>query len=96
MATGQARNGPPDYPAASKRTGEQGRVEVKVLVDAQGIPSKAEISRSSGFRRLDASALQATMRWRYEPGRRNGIAQPMWMLVPINFVLQDAPPKSPG
>ncbi|MES2612876.1 MAG: energy transducer TonB [Pseudomonadota bacterium] len=95
MATGQDHNGPPEYPAASKRTGEQGRVEIKVLVDTQGIPSKAEISRSSGFRRLDASALEATMRWRYEPGRRNGVAEPMWMLVPINFILEGAKPRPP-
>lgn len=96
LATAEAHNGPPQYPALSKRMGEQGRVEVKVLIDTQGIPSKAEIGRSSGFPRLDAAALEATMRWRYQPGRRHGIAEPMWMRVPINFVLQTPHPKSPG
>lgn len=87
-ATGEAHNGPPQYPVLSKRMGEQGRVEVKVLIDTQGTPLKAEVARSSGFSRLDASAVDAAMRWRYQPGRRNGIAEPMWMLIPINFILE--------
>lgn len=89
----RTRNTPARYPAESKRKGEQGRVEVKVLVDAQGVATQAEIGRSSGHPQLDASALEATRLWHYQPGRRNGIPEPMWTAVTINFVLQGAKPS---
>jgi len=27
-------------------------------------------------------------RWRYVPGKRNGVAEAMWFNIPINFVLE--------
>ncbi len=89
IAAGPARNEPPEYPTISRRNGEEGRVEVKVLVDHQGVPLRAQISRSSGFPRLDTSARQATMRWRYQPAPQGAGADPSWILVPIEFVLED-------
>jgi TonB family protein len=94
-ATTQTQNVPPLYPLLSKRMGEQGLVEIKVLIDAQGIPSKAQIGRSSGFPRLDASALEAVTRWHFQPARRNGVPEAMWASVPINFFL-DGPAPSPS
>lgn len=95
MAAEEIRNEPPAYPAMSKRMGEEGRVDVKVLIDAQGMASKVEVGGSSGYPRLDAAALEAVSRWRFTPGRRNGVAEPMWTLVPINFKL-DGPEPGPS
>ncbi|WP_082608153.1 energy transducer TonB [Acidovorax sp. Root219] len=92
IAAGPARNEPPDYPPISLRNGEEGLVEVRVLVDNQGVPLKAEVKRSSGFPRLDTSARQATMRWRYQPGTAGTGLEPTWMVVPINFVLEGPSP----
>ena len=33
-------------------------------------------------------ALATALRWRYVPGKRGGVAQPMWFGVPINFVIE--------
>lgn len=95
--TGTARNEPPEYPPASRRNGEEGLVEVKVLVDQQGVPLKVEIHHSSGFPRLDNSARQTALRWRYPPGSLGTPgAEPKWVLVPFKFVLEDPPSPAPS
>ena len=81
-------NPKPVYPAVSKRLGEQGKIVLRVLIGADGIPQKVEIKQSSGFERLDRQAVDTVMRWRFVPGKRNGVPEAMWYLQPINFVLQ--------
>jgi len=81
-------NPKPAYPGLSKRLGEEGKVVLRVLIEADGSASKAEIRSSSGYDRLDQAALQTVLRWRYLPGKRNGVAEAMWFNVPINFVLE--------
>jgi protein TonB len=78
----------PPYPPLSKRLGEQGKVVVRVFIDTQGVATQAEISSSSGYERLDQTALQTVQRWRYVPGKRNGVPEGMWFKVPIAFVLE--------
>lgn len=82
------QNPKPPYPPISKRLGEQGKVVVRVLINTQGTAEKGEIKRSSGFDRLDQTALNTVLRWRYVPGKRAGVAETMWFDVPINFVLE--------
>ncbi len=78
----------PTYPPLSKRLGEQGKVLVRVFIETDGSASKAEIAQSSGFDRLDQTALDTVRRWRYVPGKRAGVPEAMWFNVPINFVLE--------
>ena len=82
------QNPKPAYPALSKRLGEQGSIVVRVLIGTDGLPQRAELLKSSGFDRLDQAALTTVMKWRYVPGKRAGIAEVMWVNVPINFVLE--------
>ncbi|AYQ29186.1 MULTISPECIES: energy transducer TonB [unclassified Polaromonas] len=82
------QNPKPPYPPISKRLGEQGKVIVRVLIGADGLPQKSEIRQSSGFDRLDQAAVTTVMRWRYVPGKRGGVPEAMWFNVPINFVLE--------
>jgi periplasmic protein TonB len=80
-------NPPPPYPPLSKRLGEQGRVMVRVHISADGVATRAEVQTSSGYPRLDETAVQTVLRWRYVPGKRAGVPEAMWYSVPINFVL---------
>ena len=81
-------NPAPPYPAMSRRLGESGRVVLRVLIGTDGRAQEVRVQRSSGFERLDELALEtARDRWRYVPGTRNGVAEPMWATVPIDFVL---------
>ena len=86
VADYQAKS-PPVYPAMSKRMGEQGRVVLRVLIGADGVPQQAEVLQSSGHGRLDRAASDAVMRWRYVPGKRGGVPETMWFQVPIEFKL---------
>lgn len=80
-------NAKPAYPAISKRLGEQGRVVVRVFIDADGQPSQASVKQSSGFDRLDQASVETALKWRYAPGKRAGVAQGMWFDVPLNWQL---------
>ena len=82
------QNPKPAYPPISKRLGEQGKVVVRVLIGQDGAAQKAEIRQSSGFERLDQTALATVLKWRYVPGKRGGVPEAMWFNVPINFVLE--------
>ncbi len=82
------QNPAPAYPAISKRMGEQGKVVLRVFIGTDGLPQKIEINRSSGFDRLDRQAQDTVMRWKFVPGKRNGVPEAMWYLVPINFILE--------
>ena len=82
------QNPKPAYPPLSRRLGEQGKIVVRVLIGADGVPKKAEMRQSSGFDRLDQAALNTVLKWRYVPGKRGGVAEDMWFNVPINFVLE--------
>lgn len=68
--------------------GEQGKVMLRVLISVDGRPEQIELKQSSGFDRLDRQARETVLRWRFVPGKRNGVAEAMWYLVPINFVLE--------
>lgn len=81
-------NPPPSYPALSRRLGEEGKVVLRVRIEPDGTASAAEIRTSSGYDRLDQTALETVLRWKYVPGTRNGVPEAMWFLIPIQFVLE--------
>lgn len=78
----------PAYPAMSRRLGEEGRVEVEVQVQADGLPSKVSLRRSSGYPRLDDAALEAIKRWKFIPAKRAGEPVAASVIVPMPFVLE--------
>ena len=82
------QNPQPPYPPMSRRLGEQGQVMLRVLIGADGNAQQVEIRRSSGFDRLDNVAQETVRRWKFVPGKRNGVPEAMWFNVPINFVLE--------
>jgi periplasmic protein TonB len=78
----------PIYPARSRRAGEQGNAVVRVLVDVTGRPAQVSLQTSSGHPELDQSALSAVRAAQFRPYAEGGLAQAVWVLVPINFVLR--------
>ena len=80
-------NPKPVYPKLSRRMNEQGQVVIRVLVATDGTPQQGDIKTSSGYDRLDQEALRTVLRWRFVPGQRLGVPEPMWFNVPVNFVL---------
>ncbi len=81
-------NPAPAYPPLARRMGEEGRVLLRVHVEASGLPSKVEIRTSSGSERLDHAALEAVKRWKFVPARQGDKAIPAYVVVPISFNLK--------
>lgn len=79
----------PDYPMAARRSGEEGRVILRILVNPQGLPEKVEIKTTSGYSRLDSAAQRAALAARFQPYSENGQALAVWVLVPIDFSLEN-------
>jgi len=82
------QNPKPRYPPISHRLGEQGTVQIQVLVSDKGVAKDARIQSSSGFFRLDNAALSSVLTWRFVPGKRAGVAESMWFTVPITFGIE--------
>jgi protein TonB len=78
----------PIYPARSRKAGEQGNVMIRVLVDVTGRPAQVSLQTTSGHPELDQSALSAVRAAQFRPYAEGGLAQAVWVLVPINFVLR--------
>lgn len=76
-----------EYPALSRRLGEQGRVLVRVLINRDGRAERVEVQSSSGSRRLDDAAIKAAREALYRPYSENGEPIPVWALVPTLFEL---------
>lgn len=72
-------------PAASVRLGEFGVVVLKVTVGANGFVSNAEVSKSSGFARLDQAALQGARKVKFRPATRDGTPIEWTYLWPIKY-----------
>lgn len=82
----------PAYPDDALAAGQQGTVIVQLRVTAAGEPEDISVQRSSSITSLDVAAVAAVSRWRFEPGKRNGVAADMTVSLPIRFSLpEDAP-----
>jgi periplasmic protein TonB len=81
-------NPAPQYPAVSRRLGEEGRVILRVFVDDRGLPARVELRSSSGHQRLDQVALETVKQWKFVAARRGDQATSAWVLVPISFSLR--------
>lgn len=77
------------YPAMSKRMGETGTVIIALYFNANGIPKRAEISKSSGYDRLDQAARDAALSSQVTPIRQAGgnDATVYMFRAPFNFTL---------
>ena len=83
------RNAPPDYPAESRRRGEEGVVRLALRVGIDGRVETAEVSVSSGHARLDEAAVAAARRWRFRPATQGGLPVAATLPTAVHFRLTD-------
>ncbi|OAI09383.1 energy transducer TonB [Methylomonas methanica] len=81
-------NPAPAYPSASRQLGEQGKVLLRVLVNADGGVEQVTLRRSSGYERLDQAAQETVQKWRFVPARRGEQVVSAWVVVPVSFSLE--------
>jgi periplasmic protein TonB len=79
----------PEYPVPDIRMGHEGTVWLTIEILPNGRVGAVRIDQSSGFTRLDDSAVREARKWRMKPGTQDGIAIPMYKRVPVTFRLKD-------
>lgn len=73
---------------ASRRKGEEGDVRLLIRVFANGKAEPIKILKSSGFKRLDKSALEAISGATFTPARSSGAAIESTMELTIAYSLE--------
>ena len=78
---------PMTYPPALLEQGIEGRVLLRLYVDAQGnlIPDSTRLAESSGYPALDSAALSGAGALRFSPALRNGRPVAAPFLQPVHF-----------
>lgn len=77
----------PRYPAEARRQGVEGIVSLYAIIREDGSVGNVAVVRSL-HELLDHNAADAFLRWRFQPGRKNGLPVPLEVVVEIPFRLQ--------
>jgi protein TonB len=81
--------GEEDYPPQSKRLGEEGATTVRMLINPDGSVADVQVVESSGFPRLDETAVRKLKRCRMIAGTENGQPTAMWMPMRVVWKIKD-------
>ena len=77
------------YPSFSKRSGEQGEVVVRLIIDESGSVEDVALLRSSSLPRLDRAASEIGRRYRFKPFLVNGAPARISTNLLIKFNLKN-------
>ncbi len=81
------RNVPPEYSDAGRNQRIGGVVVLRIVVDAIGDVTGAEVTGRLGYG-LDEKAIEAVKKWKFRPGYKDGKAVATTVTVEVNFRLQ--------
>ena len=76
----------PEFSEEARKAKYQGTVVLAAVVGLDGRTHDVRVSRSLGMG-LDEKAIEAIRRWRFEPGRKDGIPVAVQVNVEVNFQL---------
>jgi protein TonB len=77
----------PSYPAKALKKGERGTVLLKVLVSEQGSIVRVLVEQGIPGSELEAAAISAVLRWKYQPATENG--EPVKAWAKARFVFEN-------
>ncbi len=77
----------PEYPAVSRRRGEEGQVEVRVLVLPDGSADQVDFVCRCPYSLLNDAALEAARRAVFVPARVDGKPVAAYIVIPFRFEL---------
>jgi protein TonB len=80
-------NPAPEYPDLAQEMAWEGKVLLKVHVQADGKPNTVSLAKSSGHKELDDAAIKAVNKWSFVPAMRGDTPVDGWVTVPISFNL---------
>jgi protein TonB len=82
------QNPQPRYPPIAKRRGYEGTTLLSLYVLEDGTVGEVVLKKTSGHSILDRAAVRAAEKWLFEPASTMGKAIPLWVDVPIRFVVE--------
>ncbi len=78
----------PPYPPAMRSSRVEGRVGVRIAIDAEGKPTRVDITTPSGHADFDRTARSWILsNWRFNPATRDGEPIPSTVTTRVEFVL---------
>lgn len=77
---------PPVYPFQFKREGIEGQVRLIIVIDERGFVIDVKV-QSSSHKEFEKPAIEAAMKWKFEPGTKNGKPVKVRRILPIAFRL---------
>jgi len=78
------------FTAAARHDRVQGPVQLRVAVDAQGVPQRIAVTRPLGYG-LDQQAAEAVAKWRFNPALHGGVSVASVILINIDFEIPPPP-----
>jgi TonB family protein len=84
---------PPVYPPGLKDGAIEGRVQVSLVVDENGVPGKVRATKSTDPR-FEAAAVASVEQWKFKPAVADD--KPVAMSVGITLLFKLPEPKKPG
>ncbi len=76
----------PEYSEEARKAKYQGTVLLYIEVNERGLPQNPRVIRAMGMG-LDEKAIEAVMKWRFQPGRKDGKPVTVMAQVEVNFRL---------
>ncbi len=76
----------PDYTEAARAAKRQGVVVLYVHIAPDGAATKINVVKSLGFG-LDEKAIEAVRKWRFNPGKKDGLPVTVTATIEVNFRL---------
>ncbi len=77
----------PPYPYKARRMGIEGYVDVRFLVDKNGLPHKLTILEARPKGEFEDAVKKTVPHWKFKPGQKNGRAVDTWVKTRILFKL---------
>ncbi len=83
------KNPAPVYPELARKRGWEGTVLLEAHISEKGTVSKISVSKSSGSKILDDSALESIKKWKFSPARLGAVSFSSRIRIPVKFVLEE-------
>jgi protein TonB len=75
---------PPNYPSELKREGVSGMVTMAITVDEKGAVLNPVVKKSTRPE-FEQPAIEAVMKWKFEPAKKDGKPVAVQVVVPVKF-----------
>ena len=78
----------PAYPEDARKSGVEGTVWVKALIDRKGMVKRAVVIKRNGIESFEEATLGAVKKWEFKPAVVKGESVDVWVAIPFRFKLQ--------